>query len=121
MRTKSLIMFTLLMPITSVGAQDYTHPRQMDLPESGFERPNPNDYRLTLENGLVAYVVEDHRVPLATITAFIGAGTAADEKPGAAETLAQTIRSGGASGIDTKDFQVKLDNIIPSISGSDSK
>jgi len=100
------------MVTVSVGAQDYTHPRDMGLPKSGFERPNPNDYRLTLENGLVAYVVEDHRVPLATITAFIGAGTAADKKPGAAEALAQGLRSGGISGMDAKDFKVRLRNMV---------
>ena len=111
MKKKSLIICILLIAMASVGAQDYTHPRHMELLESGFERPNPNDYRLTLENGLVAYVVEDHVVPLATITAFIGAGTAADKKPGTAEALARAMRSGPA-GIDAKDFEVKLRNLV---------
>ena len=57
------------------ASQDYTHPKEMDLPAPGFERPDPDRLRLALDNGLVAYVVEDRRAPLVTLTAFVAAGS----------------------------------------------
>ena len=80
----------------AVGAQDYTHPRDMDLPAPAFERPDPASLRVTLDNGLTAYVAEDHRAPLVTLTAFVAAGTA-DGDPGAGAMVAMALRRGPAS------------------------
>jgi len=77
-------------------AQEYTHPREMDLPTPAFERPDPTSLRLRLDNGLVAYVAEDHRAPLVTLTAFVAAGTA-DGDPGAGAVVAAALRRGPAS------------------------
>ena len=78
------------------AAQDYTHPRQMDLPEPAFQRPDPGSLRLSLENGLTAYVAEDDRAPLVTLTTFV-AGGSADGAPGEAAVVAAALRRGPAS------------------------
>ena len=80
---------------TPLFAQDYTHPRDMGLPEPGFQRPDPEGLRLTLDNGLVAYVAEDRRVPMVTLTAFV-AGGMADGSPGDAQVVAAALRRGPA-------------------------
>ena len=59
---------------TPASAQDYRHPKEMGLPAPDFERPNPDAMRIELPNGLAAYVALDERAPLATLTAFVGAG-----------------------------------------------
>ena len=92
----ALALALLALPFTSklAFAQEYPHPREMDLPETTFTRPNPDDVRMELDNGLTAYVVEEHEVPLVTLTAFVRSGTAYDEKQGAAEALEGALRRG---------------------------
>lgn len=108
MNRMKLIVFFLSAITTVAFAQDYTHPREMNLPKSNFSRPNPNNYRLALENGLVAFVVEDRRVPLVTITALIRAGTASDRRQGSAEALTYAMRNEGPIGETKESFQDKL-------------
>ena len=51
---------TLLAVIfaTPTFSQDLTHPLEMGLPDSRHTRPDPTEYQLVLENGLVAFVAE---------------------------------------------------------------
>ncbi len=43
---------------TPTFSQDLTHPLEMGLPDSSHTRPDPAEYPLILENGLVAFVAE---------------------------------------------------------------
>ena len=90
------VLSPLFVP-SVLPAQDYTHPRQMNLPIAAVRRPDPASVQQRLPNGLVAYVLEDHTVPLVTLTAFVRAGTADDRSPGAAESLERALRSGPGS------------------------
>ncbi len=94
------------------AAQDYTHPRQMDLPQPRFERPDPSALQLTLDNGLTAYVAEDHRAPLVTFTAFVAGGTG-DGAPGEAALVGAALRRGPAS-MAPADFRDALDEMAAS-------
>ncbi|MEQ9413182.1 MAG: hypothetical protein RIF39_05095, partial [Cyclobacteriaceae bacterium] len=76
---------------------DYQHPTEMGLEASNFKMPNPDDYKVTLDNGLTAFLVTGKEVPLVTVTAYVVAGTAFDNKPGVAETLASILKSGCSS------------------------
>lgn len=78
-----------------VAAQDFTHPKAMQLPAAAFQRPAAAHLQLVLDNGLVAYVAEDRRAPLVTINAYIGAGIG-HGTPGAAEAMAAALRRGPA-------------------------
>ncbi len=84
-------------------AQDTRHPRKMNLPSSSFMRPDPQDFRVTLDNGLVAYVVEEHQVPLVSLTALVAAGSADDAKEGAAEILHHVLKQAGPTGVAFRD------------------
>jgi predicted Zn-dependent peptidase len=90
----------------ALHAQDTTHPRLMELPESRTPRPDPDAMRLRLDNGLTAYVAEDHRAPLVTFTAFIGVG-AADGAPGESHLVADALRRGPAD-MDPAAFRAAL-------------
>ena len=99
----------LTLPATPAGAQDYTHPRDMGLPAPSFERPDPEGLRLELNNDLSAYVAEDHRAPLVTLTAFVAAGSA-HGAPGEAAAVAAALRRGPAS-MSVADFRAALDEM----------
>jgi zinc protease len=91
-------------------AQDYTHPRDMDLPAPAFERPDPASLQLQLDNGIVAYVAGDHRAPLATLTVYLGIGTG-HGADGAAPALAAALRAGPAD-LPAGEFNARLDDMF---------
>ncbi len=99
----------LAVHVAPAVAQDTTHPRDMGLPASSFERPDPEALRLELANGLSAYVAEDHRAPLMTLTAFVAAGSA-HGAPGEAAAVAAALRRGPAS-MSAAEFRAALDEM----------
>lgn len=106
-----MAMFFLFGAKPKMFAQDYTHPRKMHLPPSEFQRPDPEQFRVTLKNGLVAYIAEEHRMPLATIVAFVRAGWADAKKPGAAHVLKQVLLQGGSNELSNEAFKKKLQEL----------
>jgi zinc protease len=83
--------------VTSVAvAQDYTHPRDMNLADARPLIPDPSNYQYRLANGLVIYIIEDHTAPLVTFTALVRAGTAQGRR-GAGAAVEQALRSGPAN------------------------
>lgn len=89
-------------------SQDLTHPLEMGFPDSDYQRPDPVESQLALDNGLVAYVAKADQVPLVTMSAFIRAGLVSDEKQGAAESLQDALENSGPSGMSSSDFQSSL-------------
>lgn len=61
----------------------------------------PKAERVTLDNGLVLYILEDHELPLVKITAVIRTGSMFDppEKEGLAELTGKVMRTGGIKGM----------------------
>lgn len=61
----------------------------------------PRAERVTLQNGLVLYVLTNHELPLVKITAVIRTGSMYDppEKEGLAEFTGQVMRTGGIEGM----------------------
>lgn len=103
-----MAMFSTMVVANAV-AQELTHPTNMRLPDSDFERPAPSDYELTLENGLTAYVAESGHVPLVTLSAFVRVGKVDDARQqGSAEVLLDALRSSGPSGLSPDEFAVAL-------------
>ena len=92
------------------GAQELTHPLEMGLPESRFERPDPADYSVSLDNGLVAYLARADQVPLVTLSAFVRAGTVNDSNQASAEALEAALRSGPADS-SPEDFAAALERM----------
>ena len=101
---KIIILLAVFVATPSLS-QDLTHPRDMGLPDSDYTRPDPTEYQLTLENGLIAYVAEANQVPLVTISAFVRAGKVNDENQGVAESLQDALQNSGPSGMSSSDFK----------------
>lgn len=104
---KKLLLFAVLFASPSLS-QDLTLPRDMGLPDSDYTRPDPAEYQLALENGLIAYVARADQVPLVTISAFVRAGLVSDESQGAAESLQDALKNSGPSGVSSNDFKAAL-------------
>ena len=104
---KKLIVLAVFFATPSLS-QDLTHPRDMGLPDSDYMRPDPAEYQLALENGLIAYVAEADQVPLVTMSAFIRGGLVSDESQGAAESLRDALKNSGPSGTGSSDFKASL-------------
>ena len=90
------------------GAKDAipAHPSRLKFPELHYEPPNPADYRHELPNGALAYVVEDHQLPLVDISVTIRTGSylTPEENAGLASFTGSQMRAGGTKTISASDF-----------------
>jgi len=104
---KKLILLVVFFAAPSFS-QDLTHPLEMGLPDSDYTRPDPAEYQLVLENGLIAYVARADQVPMVTMSAFVRAGKVSDERQGAAESLLDALKNAGPSGMGGSQFKASL-------------
>ncbi|MBI4401076.1 MAG: insulinase family protein [Nitrospirae bacterium] len=91
-------------------------PRQMRFEPVEFNPPEPE--RIVLENGLVVYLLEDHELPLATITATIRTGAWLDpqDKIGLAALAGVTMRTGGTGRMSAAEVDEELERLAAQIS-----
>lgn len=65
-------------------------PEQFKFPPLGFKPPKGSDFRMTLSNGLVVYIAEDHEIPwfeATLLTPVAGGGGGGGRGRGGVETL----------------------------------
>ncbi|MGH7168286.1 MAG: M16 family metallopeptidase, partial [Nitrospiraceae bacterium] len=93
-----------------------TDPRQMRFEPVVFNPPEPE--RLVLENGMVVYLLEDHELPLVTITVTIRTGGWLDpaDKVGLAGIAGTTMRTGGTKRMAAADVDAELEQLAAQIS-----
>ena len=82
------------------------HPRDLVFPDLTYDPPDPAAYRHELDSGSVAYLVEDHQLPLVTVSVTLRAGSyqLPPEKAGLASFTGSQMRSGGAGARSARDF-----------------
>jgi len=82
------------------------HPTDLKFPALDFEPPNPADYRHELPGGAVGYLVEDHQLPLVSVSLIVrtGAYLVAPEHTGLASMTGSQMRSGGTKSMSARDF-----------------
>ena len=82
------------------------HPRDLVFPKLSYDPPNPSEYRRELDSGAVAYLVEDHQLPLVSIglTLRAGAYQVPAESAGLAGFTGSQMRSGGTTSLNAQDF-----------------
>lgn len=89
--------FALLFPLMVAAGDDATtaDPRAMKFDPVEFTPPEPD--RVVLENGMVVYLLEDHELPLITLSATLRTGAWLDpaEKVGLAAITGTAMRTGG--------------------------
>ncbi len=105
------------------------HPDQLEYRELDFPIPRAEKFRHVLSDGSVAYVVEDHSLPLFTVEARLRIGSFLEpaDKVGLASLTGRMMRLGGAGSLDGAAFDeraaflaAELDSSIDATTGSAS-
>ncbi|HEX7569859.1 MAG TPA: pitrilysin family protein [Verrucomicrobiae bacterium] len=84
---------------TALRAQEIPdRPEKLHFPPFKYEPPVPDDFRVQLKSGPVAYVVPDHERPLVSLTIYIRTGSYLEPagKEGLAELTGWLLAHGGA-------------------------
>lgn len=91
-------------------------PREMKFQPVRFTPPEPE--RVVLENGMVVYLLEDHELPLITMSATIRTGgwLDPDDKIGLAGLAGLTMRTGGTARLSAQELDEELERISARIS-----
>ena len=82
------------------------HPSRLKFPTLTYDPPQPDEHRHELPGGAVAYVVEDHQLPLIDISISIRTGgyLVPKEMLGLASSTGSQIRAGGTKTISAREF-----------------
>jgi len=105
-----LLLAALLIPLLTARAADPASidPRTMTFTAIDFSSPEPE--RVLFENGLVVYLLEDHELPLVTISALMRTGGWLDppDKVGLAALTGTVMRTGGGGGMSAVEIDDEL-------------
>jgi predicted Zn-dependent peptidase len=108
----------MLVSVVAAAAGDLTFgdPRTMIFPSVEFSPPEPE--RVTLDNGMVVYLLEDHELPLITITASMRTGSWLDpiDKIGLASLTGSVMRTGGGGDLSAEQVDEELEQFAGDIS-----
>lgn len=93
-------------------------PRTMTFEPVRFTPPEPE--RIVLDNGMVVYLLEDHELPLVTVTATLRTGGWLDpaDKVGLAGIAGVTMRTGGTQRMGPEELDRELEQMAATISTS---
>ncbi|MDP6581268.1 MAG: insulinase family protein, partial [Vicinamibacterales bacterium] len=93
------------------------HPNDLTYELLDFTPPEAVDHRHVLPNGVVAFVVEDHELPLVSISLLIRTGSYLDppDKIGLAGLTGSQMRAGGTSTMSAADFDEEAAFLAASI------
>jgi len=93
-------------------------PRRMTFPPVEFNPPEPE--RRVLSNGMVVYLLEDHELPLVTISATMRAGGWQDppDKIGLASLAGVAMRTGGTQSLSAEGLDEELERLAASLAVS---
>ena len=103
----ALVFVVLLGTAHAVLAQAIPpHPRQLAFEALDFEPPAAARHRHTLSNGVVVFVVEDHALPLVSVSVTVRTGSYLDpeDKSGLASLTGNQMRAGGTATLSAADF-----------------
>jgi predicted Zn-dependent peptidase len=86
------------------------HPGELQFEPLVFDPPDPAGYRHELPNGAVAYLVEDHQLPLVRVSATIkgGAYLTPRERWGLAQMTGAQMRAGGTTSLSARELDEEL-------------
>lgn len=104
----------------SASPQIPRHPRELKYPKLDYPAPKAAAYRQVLNNGVVAFMVEDHDLPLTSVSLTIRVGTHLDPpgKEGLASTVGSQMRAGGTTRWKAEEFDEEADFLAANISSA---
>jgi predicted Zn-dependent peptidase len=113
----AVIVMLLLVPVLNVCAGDVAlgDPRQMKFKPVEFTPPDPE--RIVLENGMIVYLLEDHELPLISLSATMRTGGWLDQtdKVGLASLTGSVMRTGGGGGLSSEQVDEELEQVAASL------
>ena len=105
------MIIAVFIPVLAACAGDLalSDPRQMTFKPVEFTPPEPD--RVVIENGMVVYLLEDHELPLISITVTMRTGSWLDpaEKVGLASLTGTIMRTGGGGGLSSGQVDEELE------------
>jgi predicted Zn-dependent peptidase len=111
------IVMLLLVPVLDACAGDMAlgDPRQMKFKPVEFTPPDAD--RVVLENGMVVYLLEDHELPLISLSATVRTGGWLDptDKVGLAALTGSVMRTGGGGGLSSVQVDEELEQVAASL------
>ena len=112
------LLMVLMASAAGTDAADLTlgDPRTMTFKPVEFSPPEPE--RVVLDNGMVLYLLEDHELPLVTITATMRTGSWLDptDKIGLAGMTGAVMRTGGGGGLSAEQVDAELEQFAADVS-----
>lgn len=111
------IGIVLALSITAyAGGAALSDPRAMTFPPVEFSPPEPE--RVVLENGMVVYLLEDHELPLVSVTVTMRTGSWLDpiDKIGLASMTGAVMRTGGGGGLSAEQVDAELEQFAGDVS-----
>ncbi|MDE3042714.1 MAG: insulinase family protein [Nitrospirota bacterium] len=111
----SVVLCSMIMAVAVPGPAAWAgdlvlgDPRQMTFKPVEFTPPEPD--RVVLENGMVVYLLEDHELPLISMTATMRTGSWLDpaDKIGLASLTGSIMRTGGGGGLSSEQVDEELE------------
>ncbi len=96
----------------------WPHPSKMPVPPLEFKPPKPE--RIVLENGMIIHLLEDHELPILTMSAVIKVGgwLDPDDKLGLADITGAVMRTGGTKSMTGDQMNETLEFIAGSVETS---
>lgn len=113
-----LLMAVLSATIGWAGNVALNDPRTMGFPPVEFSPPEPA--RVVLDNGMVVYLLEDHELPLVSVSAVIRTGGWLEpaDKVGVAALTGSVMRTGGGGGMTAEQIDEELEQFAIDINVS---
>jgi zinc protease len=95
-------------------------PKELKYPKLDFDPPKAAQHRQLMRNGVVGYFVEDHDLPLITVSVTIRVGSYLDPagKEGLSSAVGAQLRAGGTSSYQADQFDEEADFLAANISSS---
>lgn len=116
-----LLLLTLSPASLLAQAQQIpAHPRDLKYPTLTYTPPKREQYRHVLSNGVVAYLVEDHDLPLVNVSTYVRTGSYLDPagKEGLAGLTGTQMRVGGTTAKTAEEFDEAADFLAANIGNS---
>jgi zinc protease len=110
-----VIALTVSAMTACAGSPALGDPRQMAFKPVEFTPPEPD--RVVFENGVVVYLLEDHELPLVSVTATMRTGAWLDpaDKIGLASLTGSVMRTGGGGGLSAEQVDEELEQFAGSL------
>jgi zinc protease len=85
-------------------------PEQLQFPPLEYQPPHPNEFRVVLSNGPIAYVATDRELPLVNLSVLVRVGNYLDPqgKEGLADLTGYLLSKGGTRTRSAEDFEERL-------------